>query len=175
MSDRRAKPLRNVNALGRHPAADSFVDDRDLTILRLLQDQGRLSNQDLAAAVNLSPSAALQRVRRLEGAGLIGGYHAEINVEQLRPVLTVFAEVTLTSHFPDDFARFEAQLDLVPEVVAAHQISGAYDYLLEVAVSDINSWRQLADHLLGAQLGVAKITTTVKMKTAKPFRGYPIP
>ncbi|QUD88783.1 Lrp/AsnC family transcriptional regulator [Phenylobacterium montanum] len=174
MSDRRTALPRNVNAPARHQAADSFVDDRDLKILALLQAQGRISNQDLAGAVNLSPSAALQRVRRLEAAGLIRGYHAEIDVEQLRPVLTVFAEVTLTSHFPDDFARFEAELAAIPEVVAAHQISGAYDYLLEVTVSDINSWRQLADQLLGAELGVAKITTTVKMKTAKPFRGYPI-
>ncbi len=174
MSDRRSKSSRNVNVLARSSAAESFVDERDIQILSLLQGQGRISNQDLATAVNLSPSAALQRVRRLEGFGLIDGYRADINVERLRPILVVFAEVTLTSHFPDDFARFETELAEIPEVSAAHQISGPYDYLLEVAVSDINSWRQLADRLLGAQLGVAKITTSVKMKTAKAFRGYPL-
>ncbi len=158
----------------RGSAAESFVDDRDLQILRLLQSQGRISNQDLAQAVHLSPSAVLQRVRRLEALGLIHGYRADIDVERLRSILFVFAEVTLTSHFPDDFARFEAMLEEIPEVIAAHQISGPYDYLLEVAAPDINSWRQLADRLLGAQLGVAKITTSVKMKSAKAFRGYPL-
>lgn len=174
MSDRRPRPPRNVNVQPRGTAAESFVDDRDLQILQLLQGRGRISNQDLAAAVHLSPSAALQRVRRLEGLGLIEGYRADINVERLRPLLVVFAEVTLTSHFPDDFARFEAELAAIPDVIAAHQISGPYDYLLEVAVGDINSWRQLADRLLGAQLGVAKITTSVRMKAAKAFRGYPL-
>ena len=174
MSDRTSPPSRNKPAPARQAAAESFVDERDLKILQILQDQGRISNQDLAQAVNLSPSAVLQRVRRLEGAGLIRGYRADIDVERLRPLLCVFAEVTLTSHFPDDFARFEAVLDTIPEVIAAHQISGPYDYWLEAAVPDIHGWRRLADRLLGAQLGVAKITTSVKMKTAKAFQGYPL-
>lgn len=175
MSDRRSKSARSKPVVPRGAAAESFVDERDLRILHLLQAQGRLSNQDLAEAVSLSPSAVLQRVRRLEGAGLIQGYRAEIDIERLGSVLFVFAEVTLTSHFPDDFVRFEAHLAEIDEVIAAHQISGPYDYLLEAAVPDINAWRQLADHLLGAQLGVAKITTSVKMKSAKAFRGYPLP
>ncbi|MDR3507880.1 MAG: Lrp/AsnC family transcriptional regulator [Caulobacteraceae bacterium] len=174
MSDRRSKPLRKLAAQKRPAAAESFVDDRDVRILEILQVEGRISNQSLADAVNLSPSAALQRVRRLEGLGLIRGYGADIDVERLRPTLFVFAEVTLTSHFPEDFARFEARIEEIPEIIAAHQISGPYDYLIQVTVQDINSWRQLADHLLGAQLGVAKITTSVKMKTAKAFRGYPL-
>ena len=172
MSDRNSTPSGSAGRFIAPAAAESFADAIDRRILQVLQTQGRLSNQALADLVHLSPSAVLQRVRRLESQGLIRGYRADIDIERLQPTLFVFAEVTLTSHFPDDFARFEATLEAIPEVIAAHQITGAYDYLLQAAVRDINSWRQLADHLLGAGLGVAKMTTSVKMKTVKAFGGF---
>ncbi len=153
---------------------DSAPDAIDLRILALLQANARLTNQALADAVHLSPSACLARVRRLEKAGVVQGAHAAIDVERVRPLLVVFAEVTLANHRLEDFTRFEAAIAALPEVVAADQVSGGFDYLLKVAVADINAWRQLADRLLVDGSGVAKIISHVRMAETKRFSGYPL-
>lgn len=150
------------------------LDIIDCKILDALQRNARLTNQALAEAVNLSPSACLARVRRLEAAGIIAGAHAAVDIEQVQPTIVIFAEVTLASHRPQDFARFEAHIATVSAVVEAAQVSGTFDYLLKVAVPDINAWRTLADDLLAGDLGVAKITSLVRMAEVKRFTGYPI-
>jgi len=143
-----------------------------MNILAALQGEGRLTNQALAARVGLSPSACLARVRRLEASGLIEGYHARIAVERLRPMVTIFAEVTLTRHHPDDFSAFEAVVRETREIVEAAQVSGPFDYWLKVAVADMRAWRELSDRLLEADLGVGKISSQVLMKETKAFTGY---
>ena len=114
-------------------------------------------------------------MRRLEAAGLIEGYHARIAVERIRPTVVIFAEVTLTRHHPSDFAAFEAYVSAIAQVVEAAQVSGAFDYLLKVAVGDMRAWRELSDRILNADLGVGKISSHVMMKAAKAFAGYPLP
>ncbi|MGK2285243.1 Lrp/AsnC family transcriptional regulator [Pedomonas sp. V897] len=150
------------------------LDALDRRILQTLQQNARITNQALAEAVNLSPSACLARVRRLEAAGLILGAHAAIDIERVAPTVVVFAEVTLSSHHPQDFARFEQAMESLPAVVEAAQVSGHFDYLLKVAVPDINAWRRLADALLAGDYGVAKITSLIRMAEVKRFTGYPI-
>ena len=150
------------------------LDDRDLKILDALQRDGRLTNQALAEAVALSPSACLARVRRLEADGLIAGYHAALALEKIRPTLFVFAEVTLKRHHPDDCARFETAIAAIDEVVEAAEVSGAFDYLLKIAAPDVRRWRELADRLLAEDLGVDKIASHILMKEAKAFAGYPL-
>jgi DNA-binding Lrp family transcriptional regulator len=152
--------------------ADTAVDALDLKILVTLQAHARLTNQQLSGMIGLSPSATLQRVRRLEARRLILGYHAKLDLERLRPVLFVYAEVTLASQFPADFERFETIIATLPEIIAADQISGQSDYLLQAVVRDVNAWRELADYLLSAEVGAAKITSSIRMKTAKSFQGY---
>ena len=152
--------------------AEAAVDRIDRKILAVLQVEARITNQALAERVALSPSACLTRVRRLEAVGLIAGYNARLAVERLRPTVIIFAEVTLQRHHPDDFAAFEAALAHIPEVVEAAQVSGAFDYLLKVATADVLAWRELADRLLTADLGVDKIASHILMKEAKPFTGY---
>jgi Lrp/AsnC family leucine-responsive transcriptional regulator len=124
--------------------------------------------------VGLSASACLIRVRRLEGAGLILGYHAQVAIERVRPTVMIFAEVTLVRHHPADFAAFEAFALTVPEIVEASQVSGAFDYLLKVATRDMRAWRELSDRILNADLGVGKISSHVMMKAAKAFEGVAI-
>lgn len=154
--------------------ADSALDRLDVRILAALQANARLSNQLLSEHIRLSPSATLQRVRRLEARRLIRTYRAEIDIERLRPALFVFAEVTLSSQYPQDFERFEAVIADIPEIVSADQISGPFDYVLQAVVADVNAWRELADYLLSAEVGAAKITTSVRMKAAKRFAGFPL-
>jgi DNA-binding Lrp family transcriptional regulator len=139
-----------------------------------LQTDGRITNQALAERVALSPSACLVRVRNLETAGLITGYLAQIAAERIRPTLIIFAEVTLTRHHPADFAAFETFASQTREIIEAAQVSGSFDYLLKVIVSDIRSWRELSDKIVESELGVEKISSHVMMKAAKNFSGFPL-
>lgn len=154
--------------------AGASLDRIDLKILETLQADARITNQALADRVGLSPSACLTRVRRLEAAGLILGYHARLAIERIHPAVTVFGEVTLKSHRPADLAVFEAELADIPEVVEAAQVSGPFDYLIKVVTRDIRSWGELADRLLRDDLGVDKIASHILMKDAKPYRGAPV-
>ncbi len=155
-------------------AAEPLVDRIDLKILAALQGDGRITNQALSELVGLSPSACLARVRRLEATGLIEGYAARIAVERIRPTVVIFAEVTLTRHHPSDFAAFESYVLSVPQIVEASQVSGAFDYLLKVAVADMRAWRELSDLILNSDLGVAKISSHVMMKPAKIGGAWPL-
>ncbi|MFN3513952.1 MAG: Lrp/AsnC family transcriptional regulator [Phenylobacterium sp.] len=156
--------------MGARPA----LDRQDLKILSILQAEGRITNQALADRVALSPSACLARVRRLEAEGLILGYHARLDVERIRPTVTVYGEVTLKSHRPADLLVFEAALAEIPEVVEAAQVSGPFDYLIKAVTPDIRAWGELADRLLQEGLGVDKIASHILMKEAKPYRGTPV-
>lgn len=155
-------------------AARPALDRLDLKILAALQEDGRITNQALADRVGLSPSACLARVRRLEVERLILGYHARLDVERIRPTVTVYGEVTLKSHRPADLLVFEAALTEIPEVVEAAQVSGPFDYLIKAVCADVRAWGDLADRLLQEGLGVDKIASHILMKDAKPFRGAPV-
>ena len=162
--------LRREQALDGYPSLDRI----DLKILANLQADGRITNQALADKVALSPSACLARVRRLEAERLILGYHARLDIERIRPTVTVYGEVTLKSHRPADLLHFEAVLSEIPEVVEAAQVSGPFDYLIKVVCPDVRAWGELADRLLQEGLGVDKIASHILMKDAKPFTGAPV-
>jgi DNA-binding Lrp family transcriptional regulator len=150
------------------------LDRTDVKLIERLQTAARRSNQDLAAQVDLSPSACLTRVRRLERDGIIRGYLADIALPKLGPCIEVFAEVTLSNHTPGDFKRFEALIAGLPEIVEAFQLSGACDYLLHVVCRDMTHYRSLNDALTNGKHGVEKIQSRVVMAQSKPFAGYPI-
>jgi DNA-binding Lrp family transcriptional regulator len=150
------------------------LDRLDLRILAVLQDDGRITNQALADHVGLSASACLARVRRLEAEGLILGYQARLDIERIRPTVTVYGEVTLKSHRPADLEIFEAALVEIPDVVEAAQVSGPFDYLIKAVCTDVRAWGELADRLLQEGLGVDKIASHILMKDAKPYRGAPV-
>ncbi len=144
------------------------LDRTDLKILQALQSEGRITNQTLAARVALSPSACLARIRQLEAAGVICGYHAHVALELVRPALFIYAEISLKRHSPAEFTRFESMVKEIPEVVEAVQVSGQFDYLLKIVVPDIRSWRELAARLQD-EGGVEKVFTHVVLKDAKTF------
>jgi DNA-binding Lrp family transcriptional regulator len=150
------------------------LDRTDLKILQTLQAEGRVSNQTLAARVSLSPSACLARVRQLEADGVIAGYHAHIVIEEVRPTVIILAEIVLQRHNPQEFARFEAAIKKIPEIVEAAQVSGQFDYLLKVVVPDIRAWREVAGRLQDSDAGVEKVFTHIVLKEAKAFSGFPL-
>jgi Lrp/AsnC family leucine-responsive transcriptional regulator len=153
----------------------STLDRTDLQLLAELQRAGRQTNAELAERVHLSASACLRRVQRLEREGVIAGYRAELDGERLGLGLQAFVRVQLAKHDAASVATFAEQVNQWPEVVACHALTGDMDYLLHIAVADLEHFsRFLLDRLL-AQAGVADVNSSFVLRTVKAFRGLPLP
>ena len=150
------------------------LDKFDVKILVHLQREGRCSNVDLAAAVGLSESPCLLRTKRLQETGIIRGYGADVALEKLGSHVIVFSEVTLGSHRPHDFRRFEAGAEQYPEIVECYNISGGYDYLLKIVVPDIACFQALMERLLEDDIGIAKFASRIVLRQPFGQRGYPL-
>lgn len=155
-------------------AAGPKLDRIDRRILAALQEDARLTNQALSERVALSPSACLARVRRLERAGVIQGYHARLDPFALDIGLVLYADITLEGHSPAELARFEQTIAGLPQVVEASHVTGAFDYILKVVVADMAEWTRIAERLTAAELGVDRINTHLVMRKPKFFTGYPV-
>lgn len=151
------------------------LDRIDRKILRILQAEGRLTNQALADRVALSPSACLARIRRLERTGVIQGYHARLDPFALEIGLVLYAQISLVGSRAEETARFEAAMAALPQVVEISDVSGDVDYILKVVVGSMAEWNRLREQLTGGDLGVDRITTHVLMRKPKVFVGYPVP
>jgi len=154
---------------------DSLKLDRiDVNILAHLQRNGRITNVELAEAVSLSPSPCLIRVKRLEKAGYIIGYNAHIDIAKLGETVTVFTQVTLTDHHMEDFARFEAGIAKVDEVIECHLISGGYDYLLKFMTRGISHYQLIIEEILERNIGITKYFSYVVLKSPIEKLHYPL-
>lgn len=150
------------------------LDRIDLSILAHLQRHGRISNVDLADAVGLSASPCLQRTKRLEGAGYIVGYGAQVNLAKLGEVVMVFTEMTLNDHRRTDFARFEAAIATIDEVVECHLVSGGYDYLLKFVTRGISHYQTVIEAMLDRDLGIEKYFSYIVIKSPVVKTGLPL-
>lgn len=151
------------------------LDRTDLQLLAELQRAGRQTNAELAERVHLSASACLRRVQRLEREGVIAGYRAELDGDRLGLGLQAFVRVQLARHDGDSVAAFARSVNDWPEVVACHALTGDMDYLLHVAVGDLEHFsRFLLDKLL-ADARVADVNSSFVLRTVKAFRGLPLP
>lgn len=151
------------------------LDRIDLKILYELQKDGRVTNVNLAEAVGLSPSPCLMRVKRLEKAGFIKGYSAQIELAKLGDTLTVFTEVTLSDHRRTDFGRFEAAIQRYDEIVECHLVSGGYDYLLKFITRGIVHYQEIIETLLELNIGIEKYFSYVVIKSPFVKSYYPLP
>ncbi|MGD9946206.1 MAG: Lrp/AsnC family transcriptional regulator [Burkholderiaceae bacterium] len=151
------------------------LDSTDLQILRILQHEGRITNQALADRVALSPRACLDRVKRLERSGCIEGYRALIAPAALGQRVLVLAEVTLVDQRQATLQQFEQRAVRCPEVVACLLISGQYDYLVRFACRDLDHYRGITDAWINdLSAGVARIVSHTELKTVKEFGGWPL-
>jgi DNA-binding Lrp family transcriptional regulator len=141
------------------------LDRIDLNILVRLQKDGRMTNANLAEAVGLSASPCLQRVKRLESAGYITGYGAQINLAKLTESISVFTEITLIDHRKEDFAKFEANLRNVDELMECHLVSGGYDYLLRFVSRSINHYQERMENLLERNIGIEKYFSYIVLRS----------
>lgn len=149
------------------------LDRIDIKILAELQRNGNITNANLAAAVGLSASPCLQRVKRLESAGVISGYGAHVNVAKLTSTVSVFTEIMLHDHRREDFVRFEANLRDFEEITECHLVSGGYDYLLKFVVKDIGHYQEVIERLLDRNLGIEKYFSYIVIRS--PFLKHGVP
>ncbi|KAF1703114.1 Lrp/AsnC family transcriptional regulator [Pseudoxanthomonas suwonensis] len=156
-------------------AASVQLDRTDLRLLALLQREGRAPNAELAARVNLSPSACLRRIQRLEATGVIAGYGARLQPQALGLGLQAFVRVQLEKHGGAVIERFVERVQGWDEVVACHALTGDMDYLLHVYVEDLEHFsRFLLDRLLNDS-GVADVNSSFVLRTVKAHAGLPLP
>jgi Lrp/AsnC family leucine-responsive transcriptional regulator len=151
------------------------MDKFDRQILRLLQVDGRMSNQDLADAIGLSPSPCLRRVRALEEAGVIIGYRALVDAKALGLSLMALIHISMDQHTPERFDHFEASIAEIPEVIECLLITGqSADYQLRVAVKDMDAYQELLLNKINRITGVTGVHSSfilrrVVNKTALPI------
>lgn len=155
-------------------AAGYVLDKIDLNILDHLQAEGRITNQELANRVFLSPSACLARVRAMEAAGLITGYHARLDIERVKTTTIVYAEVYMNKHQAEDLNRFDAALAKTPEIIEAVRVCAPFDYILKAAVTDMREWRDILEWLLAERYGVERVISHVMLREVKPFTAAPV-
>ena len=139
------------------------TDHFDEKILRILQRNASMTSIELAEAVGLSPSSCQRRQRELERRGVIRGYHADIDPAVLGQSFAVFAAVQLQRHVRSDVQSFQKAVKRLPEVLEVHHIAGAFDYLLRIAVADLESYEAFHADSLTALPGVSHITSYVVM------------
>ena len=150
------------------------MDKTDISLLRELQRNGRISNTELAEKVRLSPSACLRRVQKLEADGVIAGYLAQLDPIKLGLGLQAFVRVQLSAHDAASITRFVERIERWDEVVACYALTGDMDYLLQVVVADLDHFSQvLLDRLLTSG-GVADVNTSFVLRTVKSPGGLPL-
>ena len=143
------------------------IDKIDRKILRVLQGDGRISNLKLAEEVHLSPTAVLERVRRLTREGYILGYTARLDPDKLGAGMMVFIEVVLDRTTPDVMNAFKAAVQVRPEILEAHLVAGGFDYLLKTRVADMAAYRQFIGSVIWTLPGVRETRTYVVMEEVK--------
>jgi DNA-binding Lrp family transcriptional regulator len=150
------------------------LDRIDRHILQCLQEDGRMTNVDLAKRVGITAPPCLRRVRALEEAGLIRGYHAALAPEALGFPVTVFAQVGLASQAEADLMAFETLVRSWPQVREAHMLAGETDFLLKVVATDWDSYQRFLSTKLTSAPNVAHVKSAMTLRVSKAEPGVPL-
>ncbi|TVT48058.1 MAG: Lrp/AsnC family transcriptional regulator [Denitromonas halophila] len=151
------------------------VDKIDKKILTSLQNDARVTVADLSEQVSLTSSPCWRRVKALEESGVIRGYHAELDPRRLGYDVTAFVSVMLENHRIDVGDSFEVAVQGIPQVVACHNVSGRYDFMLEVVATDLEAFGEFARNVLRTLPGVKEIYSSFSLKSIKHQRRLPLP
>jgi DNA-binding Lrp family transcriptional regulator len=161
------------------PTGETFmrgpkVDRIDRLILQELQEDGSITNIELARRVGLSPPPCLRRVRALEEGGYIRGYHADLAPEALGFGVTIFAQVGLASQAETDLQAFERLVATWPEVREAHMLAGETDFLLKIVATDWDSYQRFLSAKLTAAPNVNHVKSALMLRVSKFAPGVPL-
>lgn len=154
--------------------ASQALDSVDMQILSALQDDGRMTNVDLARLVGLTAPPCLRRVKALEDRGIIQAYHAALDPLALGYTITVFAMVSLRSQAEADLLAFEEHVAALPEVRECHMLNGEIDFILKVVAKDLQSFQQFLTSRLTPAPNVASVKTSLTIRTSKSQVGVPV-
>ncbi|WP_257169475.1 Lrp/AsnC family transcriptional regulator [Bradyrhizobium sp. SRS-191] len=150
------------------------VDSFDLRILAALQDDGRLTNQELADLAGLSASQCSRRRMRLEEDGVIAGYRAQLASQALGFELIAFIQITLATHSPDNAQRFRALVNRVDDIQEAYALTGDSDYLLKVVLRDLKSLSDIVNNVLMPHQSVAHVRSSIVLDRLKESAKLPL-
>ena len=151
-----------------------MLDHIDRQILSLLQQDGRMTNVELAERVGLTAPPCLRRVRALEESGFIHGYHADLDAARLGYPITVFALVSLRSQAEQDLTLFEQHVATIPEVRECHMLNGEIDFILKIVAADLKGFQEILTTHLTPAPNVASVKTSLTIRTAKVAPGVPV-
>ncbi|MBB3318194.1 Lrp/AsnC family transcriptional regulator of ectoine degradation [Rhizobium sp. BK399] len=143
------------------------LDAIDLRILDAIQRDGRITKLALAEKAGLSATPCWMRLRKLERAGIIIGYHAQLSLRRVAPISNVMVQLTLSNHRQADFDRFERAIREIPEIVSCWSVGGGIDYILKIVAANIDAYQRLIDELLDRELGISRYFTYIVTRTVK--------
>jgi Lrp/AsnC family transcriptional regulator, regulator of ectoine-degradation genes len=150
------------------------LDSLDFKILGVLQRDAKITNLKLADEIGLSASPCLERVKRLEKAGILPSYHARVEPSRVVPHIYAYVEVTLKQHERDDFRRFEKYAGGHRCILECSLISGNFDYVIKIVARDIQHFHAIMDEMMNAQIGLAKHFTYIVIKPVKSTAELPL-
>ncbi|MBC7495668.1 MAG: Lrp/AsnC family transcriptional regulator [Sphingomonadaceae bacterium] len=150
------------------------LDPVDRIIVAQLQAEGRITNVDLATRAGLTAPPCLRRVRALEEAGVIRGYHADLDPTALGYGITVFAMVSLKSQAEDDLRAFEDHVATLPEVRECHMLNGEIDFILKIVAHDLHEFQRFLTRELTAAPNVEHVRTSLTIRASKVLPGVPV-
>jgi DNA-binding Lrp family transcriptional regulator len=150
------------------------LDAIDRVILATLQEQGRITNVELASKAGLTAPPCLRRVRSLEESGIIESYHARLNAGALGYGIMVFALVSLKSQAEADLRAFEAHVATLPEVRECHMLNGEIDFILKIVAHDLQAFQAFLTSQLTPAPNVAGVKTSLTIRTSKDEPGVPV-
>ncbi|AGH49496.1 MULTISPECIES: Lrp/AsnC ligand binding domain-containing protein [Sphingomonadales] len=151
-----------------------MIDETDRRILRAIQGEGRITNQELAARCGLSASACFDRLRKLREQGYITGFAALLDPVKLDRALLMFIEVLLDRTTGDVFQDFAAAVSNLPEILECHMVAGGFDYLIKVRVRDMAAYRAFLADTLVQMPGVRETRTYAVLDEVKNVTALPI-
>jgi DNA-binding Lrp family transcriptional regulator len=150
------------------------LDAIDYKILKLLQQDGRMTNLELSNQIGLSPAPTLERVKKLEKQKFIDGYHASLNKARLKLGVSVFIQVSLSRQVENVIIRFKERIMHIPEIMECYQITGNADYLLKVLVQDIPAFEKLIADQFSKMEEVGHVQTMLIISEMKQSRLLPL-
>jgi Lrp/AsnC family leucine-responsive transcriptional regulator len=150
------------------------IDETDKKILEILQTDGRITNAKLAATIGISPPAMLERVRRLETAGVISRYASVLDREKIGLEVMAIVSISLALHQLESIDRFEEKLLALDEVLECHQVTGDDDFILKVVLEDIKSYSEFALKKLATIPGIQSFKSSIVLSTIKNSHSLPI-
>ncbi len=157
-----------------YSSVNNSLDELDRTILLTLQQNGRISNSELAQRINLSPPATHARIKRLEQRGYIGQYTALLNREAIGYDMLCFVHISLQLHQPEQVERIRAAIQDMPEVLECYHLTGEFDYLLKVVIKNRKDLERFVVNRLTSVPGLARIHTSLVLNEVKSTTILPV-